>query len=276
MFQKNQLKIFLLLTFFQGFQTLLNGQISFDFSSGIALNKSQFALNLFNDNSAYHNSYIYPIYKTDSKKPYSVSPFFNINLSDDQPRAFNLRGGISTGLYSENVIYKNSTGNVPGYHTRTVIDGTGSIKQLFIRLELTPTIQVKHFKFLFGLLNAEQLVKIVSTKIKAEKSVYDVYSAYNGGQFQTVSSTLISSETIIINDSPNNRGVEDHRTLFFPLYFGLEYEFNANKSTLVIGTKILASYSESSHYSYMIYASYRFRDKESRLSKQIKSTKTDP
>lgn len=275
MVRKNRSKIFTLLFFIFGFETLLLPQVSFDFSSGLALNKSQFAYYSFNDNGGYHNSLIYPIYNTDSNKPYSTSPFFSLGLNTEKSQLFNMRCSFSTGIYSENVTYDfKSPVYGSGHYTRTIGKGSGYIKQLFVRLEITPTIQIRKLKLLFGLINIEKLTKRLGSEIKAEQSTYEVYSKKNSSgswQFEDSIVTFLGNESITISNPQLPKGILGHRTLFFPIYFGLEYEYTFNKATIVFGSKILVSYSGSyaakPHTSYMVYVSYRLKTKRNDVQK---------
>lgn len=261
-----------LLIFIIGFNLLLISQISFDISAGIARNQCNFAYYKYNDNSGYHNSELYPRYNTNASEPYTSSPLIHLGLNTEKSKLFNIRLGISSGIYKENVTYTFLSPDYgSGTYTRLYAKGNGYIKQQYIRLEITPTIQIKKFKLLFGIINIEKLTKTLDAKIKAEQSTYSVISK-NFPKNEDSIVTFIGKESITINDPILHRGIEGHRTLFFPVSFGLEYEYDLNKSIIVFGSKFLVSYSQSyaatPHNSFMFYASYRFRKKTTSANKE--------
>ena len=245
-------------------------QLSFDAGAGLGVNKCEFSYFRFNDNDGYHNSLIYPIYNTDPNKPYTASPLLYLGINTERSQLFNLRFGVSTGIYKENVTYNfisNEYGT--GNFTRTIVKGSGFINQPFLRFEITPTIKIQKFKLLISIFNFEKLSKTLGAKIKVEQSTYNVISKNHISSFSYPGDsvvTLIGQESITLNNPLLNKGIEGHRTIFFPISLGLEYECVLNKSTFVFGSKILVSYSTSyaatPHNSFMLYVSYRFRKKQ--------------
>ena len=271
---KTRHKIVSYLLFIIGFNTCLIAQISFDVSAGLARNKSPFAYYRFNNNGGYHQNFVYPIYHTESFNPYTTSPLLAIGLNTEKSSFFNLRLGFSTGIYKENVDYvfkENEHGY--GHFTRTIIEGEGFIRQPYMRFEISPTIQIRKFRLILPLITIEKLTNIVDAKIKAKQTTYDVYTKakipgmYNYPEDSIV--TYLGQESITINDPKLHSGIEGHRTLFFPIKIGLEYECLFNRNIIVFGFSALVSYSQSyaatPHSSYMFYASYRFRKKKEKV-----------